>query len=132
MENSEIIFMDGFMKSEFTYKANYAEVFDKNHLQIGRMLSGSKSGYRDKYPDNLVVFNANIVLHEIGKIWYGDIDVTRDFENLKNIADELKCDLYIIREMDARFENENAGMKYWAKAAVAVIKTSAYDYLKTK
>lgn len=78
----------------------------------GRMLSGSKSAYRDQYPDHIVVFNANIVIKlESGgfdKVWYGDIDITIDENALKSAVLDTGCELYVLREMDARFEFENA------------------------
>lgn len=70
------------------------------------MISHSKSGYRDKFPENEVYFNANIFVLGEGKIWYGDLDVTKDMDKLENIAKELGKDLYILREMDGRFGNE--------------------------
>jgi len=81
--------------------------FVNEGLDIGRMISYSKSGYREKYPDNEVYFNANIFVLGEGKIWYGDIDVTRERESLQNIANEMGKDLFILRELDGRFENEN-------------------------
>lgn len=73
----------------------------------GRLLSQSKSGYRRRYPDNKVVFNANIVIEGEGKVWFGDLDITRDESLLKEIAKELDKDLCILSEMDARFGSEN-------------------------
>lgn len=73
---------------------------------MGRLISGSKSGYREKYPENEVYFNANIFVLGIGKIWYGDLDLTRDEEKLKEWANELGDDFYILREFDGRFGNE--------------------------
>jgi hypothetical protein len=81
-------------------------IFENEKLFSGRMLSFSKSGYRDKFPDNEVYFNANIFVLGEGKIWYGDIDVTKEKEQLENVAREIGKDLYILREMDGRFENE--------------------------
>lgn len=72
-----------------------------------RMICGSKSFYRDKYPDNFVIFNANIFVENIGKIWYGDLDITKDQEKLKEIANETNSVLYILYEMDGRFDKEN-------------------------
>lgn len=72
----------------------------------GRMLSGSKSGYGEQFPKNLVVFNANLIVEGDGKVWYGDIDVTRDEEKLKQIARTLKKRIYVLREHDGRFLNE--------------------------
>lgn len=83
--------------------------FDSEGLNLGRMISHSKSGYRDKFPDNEVYFNSNIFVLGEGKIWYGDIDLTKEKDKLENIAKQIGKDLYILREMDGRFENENLG-----------------------
>jgi hypothetical protein len=107
--------------SEFLSDGDIYQIFSTNKLMMGRMISGSKSGYYDEYPDNLIVFNANVVIESRGKIWHGDLDVTRDMENLEKIAETLEEPLYILREMDARFENEDAGVKFWKTRAVAVI-----------
>jgi hypothetical protein len=82
------------------------EFFKKNDLITGRMLSFSKSAYREKYPENEVYFNANIFVLGEGKVWFGDIDVTKDMDVLKAISSESGKDLFILREMDGRFENE--------------------------
>jgi hypothetical protein len=77
----------------------------------GRMISGSKSGYRRYYPDNLVVFNSYmVVVTKTGasKVWFGDVDITLDREKLKQVAKELDATVFIIYEMDGRFENENS------------------------
>jgi len=107
--------------SEFLSDGDIYRIFMQNGLMMGRMISGSKSGYRSMYPDNLVVFNANIVTKNRGKIWHGDLDVTLDYGNLEKIAEALKEDLFILYEMDGRFENENAGFPYWEEKAVAKI-----------
>lgn len=72
----------------------------------GRMISGSKSGYLNHYPKNLAVFNANICTKNEGKIWYGDIDLTLDRDKLSELAKSLENEVYVLYEMDARFENE--------------------------
>lgn len=120
----EIIELFGFQPSEFKTQRDIEKLFLKHGFMPGRMISGSKSAYRDEYPDNVVVFNGNIITKKRGKIWYGDLDVTLDFDNLKAVADELGEDLYVLYEMDARFENADAGFKYWKKKAVTVIKTN--------
>ena len=71
----------------------------------GRLLHYSKSGYRDLYPENFVIFNANLCTKS-EKIWYGDIDLTLDKNNLLRLAKELGEDLYVLYEMDGRFEKE--------------------------
>lgn len=72
----------------------------------GRMISGSKSGYRQRYPDHTIVFNANLCTDE-GKFWFGDLDVTLDDKNLQKLADRIGQRVYVLREMDARFERED-------------------------
>lgn len=75
----------------------------------GRILSASKSAYRRIYPNNLVVFNSNIFIHSkifSGKIWFGDIDLTKEHELLMNIAMECDIDIYVLSEMDGRFDKD--------------------------
>lgn len=77
----------------------------------GRIISMSKSGYRDKNPKNAAIFNANVVmtlrgLKEFEKVWFGDLDITKDEQALREIAKEAGMELYVLYEMDARFENE--------------------------
>lgn len=71
----------------------------------GRMISFSKSGYVQKNQDNLVVFNSNVCIDE-GKIWYGDLDVTLSYDSLSDLAKETGKTVYVLTEMDGRFENE--------------------------
>jgi hypothetical protein len=74
----------------------------------GRMISASKSGYRERHPNNLAVFNSNICTKSEGKVWYGDIDLTESKDKLLEVAAEAGEDIYVLYEMDARFENEGA------------------------
>lgn len=84
---------------------------------LGKLVSWSKSGYRERYPKNLVVFNSNVlVVHKrkflkketAEKIWYGDIDITLERENLKKLAQTLETTVVVLSESDARFANENS------------------------
>jgi len=93
----------------------------------GRMLSGSKSGYSKQFPDNIVVFNANIVTGERKKIWYGDLDLTADAKELIKFAKEYGETLYVLWEKDGRFGNE-ANPKI--EEAVAIVHTDGLIYLE--
>ncbi len=73
----------------------------------GRLLCGSKSAYFNTYPENEVVFNANVCT-KAGKVWYGDLDVTRDGHMLRILAEALGEKIFVLREHDARFDNETA------------------------
>lgn len=97
------------------------EVFYSKGLIRGRLISGSKSGYRKMYPDNEVYFNANIFVLGEGKIWHGDLDVTKDRDILIEIAHEIGKSLFILREMDGRFENEERPESEIIKYAVCKI-----------
>lgn len=85
--------------------------------QMGRCISYSKLGYTRQYPHNLVVFNANVCTKNQKKIWYGDLDITKDREKLRELAGALGEDVYVLREMDARFDNQDNPQ---FEAAVAV------------
>lgn len=71
----------------------------------GRMISNSKIGYLGMFPNNHVVFNGNVCI-ESGKIWFGDLDITRDEEKIKALAEALGETVYVLNEMDGRFRNE--------------------------
>lgn len=71
----------------------------------GRLLSISKSEYTRSNPGHKVIFNSNVCT-KFGKIWYGDIDLTKDKDALQNLANELNEVLYVLYEMDGRFKNE--------------------------
>jgi hypothetical protein len=116
-----IVLTGGPIESEFEMQAKYRRIFGKHLLNEGRMISGSKSGYWERHKENLIVFNANIVTEKSGKVWFGDLDVTLDFDKLKDAANELGEDLYILRESDARFGSEKDPVNVLMKKAVAVI-----------
>lgn len=71
----------------------------------GKMLSNSKSGYSEKYPTHATFYNGNLFTND-KKIWFGDIDVTIDLPKLIEVAKILKTFIYVLKEMDGRFENE--------------------------
>ena len=107
--------------SEFLSDGDIFQIFSSQGLMMGRMISGSKSGYMGEHRENLVIFNANIIIPSRGKIWHGDLDVTLDYENLEKVAEVLEENLYILGEHDARFDNEDAGIEFWKSRAIAVI-----------
>ena len=93
-------------------------VIIKHIGSVGRMLSGSKSGYSQTHPGNLTVFNANLIV-DGRKVWYGDIDLTLQEKELQAAATEIGKPIYVLREMDARFDNEK---KPLLDKAVKVVK----------
>ena len=75
------------------------------------MISPSKSHYRIQFPDNEVIFNSNIATVSNGKIWWGDLDITKSTEKLLQLRKELNEDIFIFSELDMRFENETTPVK---------------------
>ena len=71
-------------------KEQVLDELQKGGFHVARMLSGSKSYYSSKYPNNVVFFNANMVDEKIGKVWYGDLDLTVDSKKIIKIAKKLK------------------------------------------
>ena len=83
------------------------QYFESHSLNVARMLSGTKWGYHEKYPEDLIVWNANVLIPDYGKVWYGDLNLTKDYILLKSIADALDNTLYVLWESDGRFGEEN-------------------------
>lgn len=102
-------------------KNEIRDAFYEYAMIPGRMISGSKSGYYQRHPNNEVYFNANIFILGEGKVWWGDLDLTLDKEVLSKISSRLGKKLYVLREMDGRFENENANDEHVLKFACSVI-----------
>ncbi len=75
----------------------------------GAMISGSKSGYLQRNPKNMVIFNSNVIAMGAvpEKIWYGDLDVTLSLDKLKTLAETIGTEIRVLSEMDARFEYED-------------------------
>jgi hypothetical protein len=72
----------------------------------GKMVGASKSGYREMYPDHLVIFNSNVVVGN-SKLWFGDLDITDSIQDLKELASSIGEKIYVLLEMDGRFGNEH-------------------------
>jgi hypothetical protein len=100
------VFMSSLVNKELAPRAVAASKAVKFFGNSGRMVGGSKTIYRDEHPDDLVIFNANLATKEDGKIWYGDINLSEDLEKLVALAKKLGRRIYVIREIDARFEKE--------------------------
>ena len=83
------------------------EVAQKHLGWPGAMISWSKSDYSSKNRDHLTVFNANVCVKN-GKIWFGDIDVSLSRQKLSDLSKSLNEDVYVLREMDGRFDNEKS------------------------
>jgi hypothetical protein len=83
------------------------EILKAHGFNMGRMISGSKSGYRMAFPNNVCHFNANIITANDGKVWYGDLDLTMDADELKLVAYEADTILYVLREADCRWGQAN-------------------------
>lgn len=101
-----------------------------NGFPCGRMISGSKSFYTRRHPDNFVLFNANIISKNVGeKVWYGDLDLTEDFDKLKELSEEMSDEFYFLYEMDARFEESKKTIaEYIAKSKWDTTKNIAPIY----
>lgn len=71
-------------------------------LRMGRMISSSKTAPKG----HICVFNGNLCTKTKGKFWFGDIDLTDDIEQIKAAAKDHGENVYVLREMDARFKND--------------------------
>ena len=107
--------------SDFKPSVSVQEVhqyFDAYSFHNGRMLGGSKMGYSNQHPDELIVFNANVLMPGYGKVWYGDLNLTEDYLVLREISECLNTTLYVLWESDGRFGEENKPIDELIKKAV--------------
>jgi len=73
------------------------DIFSAWQLNPGRCF-GSKSGYRDAFPDALFYPNS-WVGDTKGKLWGGDLDLSGpDLSRLQKVAQQLGTTLYVLRE----------------------------------
>ena len=101
--------LEGQYPSDFKPTVSVLEVqqfFEAHGFYMARMIAGAKWQYSELHPEDLIIFNANIIMPGYGKVWYGDLNVTKDFVILKSIADSINVPLYVLTEMDARFGEE--------------------------
>ena len=98
--------------------ADIQQTFEAHNFFDGRMIGGSKSLYTKKHTEDLIVFNANVLMPGYGKVWYGDLNLTEDYLVLKDIAKSLNSTLYVLWEMDGRFGEENKPIDELIKKAV--------------
>lgn len=80
----------------------------------GRMMSGNKTGPKG----HVCVWNANVLIKSKGKVWFGDLDLTTDADDLKRLARERGEDVFVLREGDCRFTTE-ATPRYENAVAIA-------------
>ena len=74
----------------------------------GRMIASSKGRLSYNRPNDLIVFNANVLAGDT-KIWHGDLNLSNeeDMHNLKLLAEKVKNNILVLSERDARFEFED-------------------------
>lgn len=72
----------------------------------GTLISFCESDYRRHHPDNIVVFNSNIIINN-KRVWFGDIDITLSKEILMELSRETNNEIYILYQRDVSVDNEN-------------------------
>ena len=66
----------------------------------GRKMAPSYPHYFAAHPDNIIIRRANILTKEQGRIWWGDLDLTLEMDDLKQLAKDINQEIWILREMD--------------------------------
>lgn len=74
----------------------------------GRLLSASKSYYREENPTHRVFFNACVFDPDGTQVWYGDVDLDVDKPTLQRISEEVGP-LILTAEMPFRFDGLQTG-----------------------
>lgn len=84
-------------------KSEQRKLIDEHLGAPGRMLSHSKSTYMDNNPNSTVFFNGNVYGADGRKLWFGDVDLTKQRDALRQLAMKLGERLYVTRESPYRF-----------------------------
>lgn len=79
---------------------NINEELEQRKLYCGRMISASK----DEPNGQKCVWNANIITRSGRKVWFGDLNLTKEGKLLKAVANAIGEPLYVLREHDCRFD----------------------------
>jgi hypothetical protein len=74
----------------------------------GRMISASKSSYRQQFPDHEVLFNACIFTEDGTQVWFGDLDLSIEHERLQQAAQRLATTLIVTPEQPFRWNGLSA------------------------
>jgi|GEM_PF-5536266 len=71
-------------------------------FSIGRKLAPTKEKYIEAFPTHEVFFNACIKVVDGNSVfwWEGDIDISREFAMLKEVAKYIKHDLILCDELE--------------------------------
>ena len=90
-------------KNQFTgdinsYITELTDALTSNGLHSGRMIGGSKSGYRDANPGCKPYFNACIYDGNAVQAWWGDLDLMKDTESLQKVSNETNQTFYVTIE----------------------------------
>lgn len=78
------------------------EIFENHNLHCGSMIAA----YKIAPKGHVCVWNGNLITKSSGKIWFGDLNLTKEGSLLKEIAIEIGETLYVLRESDCRFGTE--------------------------
>lgn len=97
-----------------TTDIDFNTLFENRRFFCGRMISP----YKESPKGCKCVFNANIISPSRRKIWYGDINLTKEGKILKEIAKELGETLYVLTERDCRFDTEGDSIESLLAKAV--------------
>jgi hypothetical protein len=90
------------------------EAFQRQNLYCGRMVSATKRAPEGE----TCVWNANVVIKSQGKVWFGDLNLTREGDKLKAVAKEIGEPVYVLREMDCRFDTQSLPVEQLIERAV--------------
>jgi len=95
-------------------KEKIQQIFHNKNLIIGRIISP----YKNAPKNNVCVWNANVMTKENGKVWYGDLNLTKDYKKLNEICGIIGKTLYVLKEEDCRFGKENDSIDSLIQKAV--------------
>lgn len=81
-----------------SYVTPLTEILSKHGFNSDRMICGSKSLYLSSHEGNKVYFNACIFDENAIQVWWGDLDLTVDSDELQKVANKYGSKFYVSSE----------------------------------
>lgn len=96
--------------------------FENEGLFEGKIVTGNIDKYMKRNPDSVVIKNANVFIDMGGKIWWGDLDLTRDAKRIQRACNRIGMEILITEESVGRDNLDDLNWDIVRAQAVAHIK----------
>jgi hypothetical protein len=88
---------------------NMSELAESKLGPKGRLLTIDKGLYLEKYPNNVIAFNTNVIIGGY-IVWSGDLDITESIDDLKELASKTESAVHVRHKLAGIFNGSQASL----------------------